>query len=431
MSTVSSSFHFSPNSAQPSSFAPSHSSPTLSPGTVPTDILPSSAPGDASRFSPQLLDPPSPSSLDSDVPTPLFERPPSSQDSSSTRPVPPTRSVSFKSDGIWGTTPSSTSPTDGLSRGLGNGDSSSLTFQRTTRAASDGLLLTSAFGGGLSSVGEGGGRGAVAAGSRLSSLSSSGEDSGSNGAEEQALFREHQRRSLEHSASQGLTSSKGFVSSPPLAPAPSLAANRGATSPFFQPPSFLSTSNLTNGNGNSLPSLLSPTAHSSPQTGASSFASPQQPNGQFGGGAEYPGGPPGSRGATLHLGDLDVWMDEAYVRECCTMMGWDNVVNVKMSRGASYVLLPTFLPPRSLKLTFSRFLVAPRLQATASSPSRRPPKPPRSSSASTLPLPSSCRGAGGRSSSTGALVSLACSRGGTASLASLSAIWQGRLARRS
>ncbi|KPV77094.1 uncharacterized protein RHOBADRAFT_10101, partial [Rhodotorula graminis WP1] len=45
--------------------------------------------------------------------------------------------------------------------------------------------------------------------------------------------------------------------------------------------------------------------------------------------------PPGSKGATLHLGDLDVWMDEAYVRECCALMGWDAVSAIKMSRGAS------------------------------------------------------------------------------------------------
>jgi hypothetical protein len=325
MSTVSSSCHFSPSSAAPSSFS-SHTSPTLSPGTVPTSLSPTTG-NDASHFSPQL-DGGSPSSIGSDVPTPLFERPPSSQDSASTRPVPPTRSVSFKADGIWGT---STSPTD-ASRGLGNGDSSSLTFQRTARAASDGLLLTSAFGGanGLSSVGEG-----RATSSRLSSLSSSDDSNG----EEQALFREHQRRSLEHSASQGLTSSKGFVASPPLAPAAgasSLSANRGATSPFFQPPSFLSTSNLNGGN-NSLPSLLSPTTQSPPHTATGSFPSSQPQQNGVASGAEYPGGPPGSRGATLHLGDLDVWMDEAYVRECCTMMGWDNVVNVKMSRGASCV----------------------------------------------------------------------------------------------
>ncbi|KAL8279311.1 hypothetical protein RQP46_008348 [Phenoliferia psychrophenolica] len=38
---------------------------------------------------------------------------------------------------------------------------------------------------------------------------------------------------------------------------------------------------------------------------------------------------------SLHMGDLDVWMDEAYVRECCARMGWDGVSSVKMIRGTS------------------------------------------------------------------------------------------------
>ncbi|GAA6042815.1 hypothetical protein JCM8097_004441 [Rhodosporidiobolus ruineniae] len=331
MSTAtSSSFHFPSSTTAASSPPTSSASPASgSPNLPPPVGAPSSSPpsADATRFSPHLDGGASSTSHSttststaSDVPTPLFERPPSSS-SSSTRPLPPTRSVSYKTDtDIWGTSPTDTS------RGLGNGSDNA--FQRTARAASDGLILTSSFGGALG----GGGEGRAAGGTRLSSL---GSDESS---EEQAFFREHQRRSLEHSASQRLTSSKGFLASPPLASATtatgsSLAANRGATSPFFQPPSFLSTTSSVGGatspgmtNSLALPSLLSPTTQSPPSTAP--FSPPlSASNGEI--------GPPGSKGATLHLGDLDVWMDEAYVRECCALMGWDSVVNVKMSRGAS------------------------------------------------------------------------------------------------
>ncbi|GAA5836803.1 hypothetical protein JCM11251_005793 [Rhodosporidiobolus azoricus] len=354
-----SSFHFSPSagspahleSSPPSAF-PHNASVKEGPSGVPT----SPPPGDSHRLSPPLDNHSSSTtstSASSDAPTPLFERPPSSS-SSSTRPHPPTRSVSYKADDIWG----STSPTEPASRSLGNGSES--TFQRTARAASDGLILSSAFGAGGGFTNGNGGESSRAAGglsSRLSSLSSEG-----NSSEEQAFFREHQRRSLEHTASQRLTSSKGFLASPPLAAAPStsatssssLSANRGATSPFFQPPSFLSTAASTPGGSSSvsLPPLLSPTTQSPPATAAL----PQS--------ASFPGseGPPGSKGATLHLGDLDVWMDEAYVRECCTMMGWDNVVNVKMSRGASpssgYCFL-TFPSTAEAARVLNRFNAAP------------------------------------------------------------------------
>ncbi|GAA5863958.1 hypothetical protein JCM8547_005295 [Rhodosporidiobolus lusitaniae] len=360
---MASSFHFSPSASNADgtlSSSPHQGSPPLaSPiGTTP----PAS---DPTRFSPQL-DGPSPSSAastTSDLPTPLFEgRPTSSSDggSSSTRPVPPTRSASFKTDDIWGTSPTNSSSLANVtSRGLGNGGESS-TLQRTARAASDGLLLSAAFGGG--SFGNGGeGRAAGGVSSRLSSLGSD-ESVG----EEQAFFREHQRRSLVDSASQRLTSSKGFLSSPPLPPpvavpsSGSLAAHRGATSPFFQPPSFLSTTTSTTSSSSPippLPSLLSPTTQSPPLT-AQSSSSPFPPlsNGEP--------GPPGSKGATLHLGDLDVWMDEAYVRECCALMGWDNVVNVKMSRGASpssgYCFLTFPSAPEAARV-LSRFNASPPL----------------------------------------------------------------------
>ncbi|GAA5898927.1 hypothetical protein JCM6882_004032 [Rhodosporidiobolus microsporus] len=332
--TASSSFHFSPSAGSPAHLA---SSPTFSSShddavnETPSGLPTSPPSADSSRLSPPLdhhSSSTTSTSASSDAPTPLFERP-SSSSSSSTRPHPPTRSVSYKADDIWGTSPTDTS------RSLGNGSES--TFQRTARAASDGLILTSAFGSGSgfsSANGNGSSdksRAAGGPGSRLSSLSSEGSS------EEQAFFREHQRRSLEHSASQRLTSSKGFLSSPPLAAAPStttsLSAARGASSPFFQPPSFLSTttgsSTPAGSSSVSLPPLLSPTTQSPPTTASL----PQSASFPGAGGAET--GPPGSKGATLHLGDLDVWMDEAYVRECCALMGWDNVVNVKMSRGAS------------------------------------------------------------------------------------------------
>ncbi|GAA5987519.1 hypothetical protein JCM11641_007172 [Rhodosporidiobolus odoratus] len=316
------------------SASPNNVSPTLPP-PIPTTgesrSSPRSSTSDPTRLSPPLHDGQVSSATSttthSDIATPLFDRPPSSSASSSTRPQPPTRSASYKADDIWGSSAFNSSSRT---------TSSDFSFQRTTRAASDGLILTSSsFANGAFSP-NGNSEGRAAGGTRLSSLGS--DDS----SEEQALFREHQRRSLEHSASQGLTSSKGFLASPPLTSATagaasSLSANRGATSPFFQPPSFLSTAAPTpNGASHSpLPTVLSPTATSPPASSSlpqSANLGAQNGQQQFGAGEA---GPPGSRGATLHLGDLDVWMDEAYVRECCTMMGWDSVINVKMSRGAS------------------------------------------------------------------------------------------------
>lgn len=46
-----------------------------------------------------------------------------------------------------------------------------------------------------------------------------------------------------------------------------------------------------------------------------------------------PDGADSRNGASLHLGDLDVWMDEAYVKECCARMGWEGVTHIKMIRG--------------------------------------------------------------------------------------------------
>ncbi|BGP18937.1 hypothetical protein JCM10213_001964 [Rhodosporidiobolus nylandii] len=351
-----SSFHFAPSAASAST-SPSGVSPT-SPSPVPSgEVRSTDSPPvvDGARLSPPTDGhSSSTASSRSDAPTPLFDRP-SSSASSSTRPLPPTRSISYKADDIWGTSPTDTAPRS-LSGGAGVANDSENLFQRTTRAASDGLILAHAFApaNGFPASTSLSAENTRAAGGtgRLSSLSSD------EGSDEQAFFREHQRRSLEHTASQSLTSSKGFLSSPPLpppiaAPGTSLAANRGATSPFFQPPSHLSAASASN---TSFPPLLSPTATSPPSSAATAFVAQQQQqqNGEP--------GPPGSKGATLHLGDLDVWMDEAYVRECCAMMGWDNVVNIKMSRGASpssgYCFL-TFPSGADAARVLNRFNAAP------------------------------------------------------------------------
>ncbi|BGP29610.1 hypothetical protein JCM10296v2_001349 [Rhodotorula toruloides] len=280
---------------------------------------------------------------------------------SSPRPTAPSRSMSYKAEGDnWG----SSRAANAFS---GAGDDAA---QRTTRAASDGAVLSTGFGGPGSTAFVPSGEPSRAAGgisSRLSSLGS--EDSGSSNNDEQAFFRDYQRRSLEHSASQRLSTAKSFAS-PPLA---SARLGPGATSPFFQPPSFLSStsataSGLTSSASNTpassiLPPLLSPTSTSPP----SSLAPPSVTSSMMSAtsnsvaGSPPESGPAGSKGATLHLGDLDVWMDEAYVRECCAMMGWD-VVNVKMSRGASpssgYCFL-TFTSATDASRALSRFNAAP------------------------------------------------------------------------
>ncbi|GAA5979652.1 hypothetical protein JCM10908_003000 [Rhodotorula pacifica] len=241
----------------------------------------------------------------------------------SPRPAITSRSLSYKADdlGAWGSF-----------TGAVGGSQARADAQRTARAASDGAVLNTGFGSAATAAFVPSNETSRAAGgTRLSSLGSDG----SSNSDEQAFFREHQRRSLESTASQQLSSVRSFAS-PPLA---SARLNPGAASPFFQPPSFVSTgSNSATGTpSSSLPPLLSPTSTSpptssfTPSSASSSYlstsATPIAGTGE--------NGPPGSKGATLHLGDLDVWMDELYVRECCSMMGWDNVISIKMSRGAS------------------------------------------------------------------------------------------------
>ncbi|GJN88103.1 hypothetical protein Rhopal_001059-T1 [Rhodotorula paludigena] len=334
--------------ASPDSAAPGGPSADLSPTQKPAAALSGSS------------DAASPDEGDDDVATPL--------DRTLARPVPPARSISYSArEGSTGSTPAdvwgsadSTSPSSRFSGPGGfvnqpNGSGSSGDGQRTTRAASDGAILGS-FSTSPTYSGEANSR----LSSRLSSLGSSSNDdvspSGATGAggDEQAFFREHQRRSLEHSASQRLSTTSSSAASksafsPPLASARLTNGGAGAaTSPFFTPQqqqSSLLSSAASASSGTSpalggTAALLSPTSTSPPSLShlpppaAAPSSGPGTPS-VGGGGGNQDGGPPGSKGATLHLGDLDVWMDEAYVRECCALMGWDNVVNIKMSRGAS------------------------------------------------------------------------------------------------
>jgi hypothetical protein len=125
--------------------------------------------------------------------------------------------------------------------------------------------------------------------------------------ERAALFREHEQRSLENSARSANTYLPPLPSTSPLPP---------LSSSFQQQHQLLSA----------LPPLMSPT--SPPLQAALGELAAQEAQalqatqeGRF-------------ESASLHLGDLDAWMDEAYVRECCARMGWEGVTNIKMIRGA-------------------------------------------------------------------------------------------------
>ncbi|GAA5849825.1 hypothetical protein JCM9279_002431 [Rhodotorula babjevae] len=274
------------------------------------------------------------------VPTPLSERSPSSP--SAGRPIPPARSASYMADG-WKTSAAAAdigSSSTGSSRSFaGQGQDNA---QRTTRAASDGAILAtaSAFASltAPAANGEPGSRAAGGTSSRLSSLGSSSNDDGA--ADEQAFYREHQRRSLVDSASQRLSSTASKSAfSPPLASARLAPGSAASAGPFFAPPTFVPVAQQQQqqqqAQRESGSAAVTPSSASFP-TSSSALLSPTStspPSSAFSG--EGAAGPPGSKGATLHLGDLDVWMDEAYVRECCALMGWDAVSAIKMSRGAS------------------------------------------------------------------------------------------------
>jgi hypothetical protein len=153
---------------------------------------------------------------------------------------------------------------------------------RTLRAGSDGALL---------------GVGALAARDLDATEPVEEESEEIYEQERLALFREHERRSLEASARSGAnTAYNPPVISNPLA---SLGHSMG---------------------------LLSPSSSDTAQ-----LLQMQQQDGLN---AQANGS-----GASLHLGDLDVWMDEAYVRECCARMGWEGVTNIKMIRGQRSVVL--------------------------------------------------------------------------------------------
>lgn len=141
-----------------------------------------------------------------------------------------------------------------------------------------------------------------------------------------ALFREHERRSLEASARSGANTA-------------------------YNPPA---SSNPLTSLGHSM-GLLSPSSSDTAQ-----LLQMQQQEGL--------NGQSNGSGASLHLGDLDVWMDEAYIRECCARMGWDGVTNIKMIRGARYVDYFSFI---CTILTVSSSLYVVHRQDTAFSHSQR------------------------------------------------------------
>lgn len=66
--------------------------------------------------------------------------------------------------------------------------------------------------------------------------------------------------------------------------------------------------------------------------------------------------------SSLHLGDLESWMDEVYIRECCAAMAWDGVQGIKLIRGtansAGYCFL-TFPSSSHAAAVLSRYLAAP------------------------------------------------------------------------
>ncbi|GAA5962147.1 hypothetical protein JCM21900_006983 [Sporobolomyces salmonicolor] len=350
-SSSSSSFRFSPS--LPSAHEQPHSgSPPLASPVSPTASM-NFPPPPGSNASTASTTP------QSDAPTPLFERSSSSMSgtSSAARPVPPARGTSFTMENdIWGSSFSgsagsltgSSSGGGGMGMGGTAGAVGEPAIQRTARAASDGSTLSSALGGASTA--------ALSPTGRLSSLGS--DDS----SEEQALFREHQRRSLEHSANARLvnsihpstmattastsTSSTTSGSSRAFGSATSPTLTSATTSPFFAPMTTVSS----NSSSAMLPPLLSPTSQSPPTATQLPPFSPAH------------GTDADLRGATLHLGDLDVWMDEQYVRECCKRMGWDSVVSVKMSRGASpssgYCFL-TFPSPAEAARVLNRFNAGP------------------------------------------------------------------------
>ncbi|KAM0787941.1 hypothetical protein ACM66B_006146 [Microbotryomycetes sp. NB124-2] len=227
----------------------------------------------------------------------------------------PMTTVSEGSTDIWGTAAST---------------AASSANSRTARAASDGLLVQTGF----TPMSDASLRGREKSEGDAASLVASAQQEQQ---ERAAMFREHERRSLESSAQSRFSTSTSAPGSRPSlftresATSPSSVMSASA-SPFFQPTQISS----------SVTPLLSPTSQEPASFPFRRGSTADQANstGSASPGATSPTEATSSNGtrplsASLHLGDLDAWMDEAYIRECCQWMGWDNVVNIKLIRGSS------------------------------------------------------------------------------------------------
>lgn len=366
MSSTSSSsqaLHFSP----PTGGSPLHS--PLTDEALPSTSSSSSAP------SPPIAEQPSEDtfaaqdqfasinhSLDTDgPPTPLYS-PALAQDSltsnsfsnsSATRPPPPARGSSFATTSRMNLDPFGTDRARRVSYPatsvLAGGDegiwSTAPTTQRTMRAASDGLLLSTGFGSGFgTTVGQ---RSREQSNTSGGDASSGSAESAAAAQQEQqeraALFREHERRSLETSAHTRLANTIAAANAREAFASPPLNSSATASS-FFPAPSTTSASTTNSSSAATplssaptpslplaAPPLLSPT---SPTPGLNQDGALNVTPTSTDGGAAAIAAVARATSASLHLGDLDVWMDEAYVRECCARMGWEGVTNIKMIRGA-------------------------------------------------------------------------------------------------
>lgn len=347
------------NSSSSPTSTTSESSPPPPPPPATSDSPPSSS------ATTSFLDNHAHEDQDDAHPTPLYspqlldsvhdQQSASSASASSTRPPPPARGSSFANSNKmhmnldpFGTDRARrvSYPATSLVAGTEGGIWSTQPPSRTMRAASDGLLLSTGFtaanGFGGASSGSSRSREQSGGGDASSAAQAHAQAAQSEQQERAALFREHERRSLETSAQTRLANSVAAANAREAFASPPLGSP-AASSPFFQStsattttagstPSAAATSSSNGSSSASLPlpapPLLSPTL---PQESA---ATPT-PNGTSDDrGAAAIAAVARATSASLHLGDLDVWMDEAYVRECCARMGWEGVTNIKMIRGA-------------------------------------------------------------------------------------------------
>ncbi|SCV72548.1 BQ2448_4085 [Microbotryum intermedium] len=212
---------------------------------------------------------------------------------------------------------------------------------RTTRAASDGVVLSNGTSQSVQTNGSSSNQSPPSEHTTLlpkrgSDASTSAGDANEH-QERAALFREHERRSLETSAQARLGSSSARDFAQHTTP-----TSNGLVAPssFFQPPALPAL------NSPNQP-LPSPPARSDPHGSTPSLAE----NGDA------------RTNASLHLGELDAWMmDEAYIRECCARMGWDSVQHIKLIRGSSpssgYCFL-TFASAAQAAQVLARFNASP------------------------------------------------------------------------